>query len=108
MASLDGSRRRLCRAGDRLRRARLVQCHCVRAWHRELRADGHARGIRRREADMKVVIVGAGVAGLAIGWRLREAGVEVTVLERAQPGHGATWAAAGMLSTIGENEGEHP
>jgi glycine oxidase len=57
---------------------------------------------------MKVVIVGAGVAGLAIGWRLREAGVEVTVLERAQPGHGATWAAAGMLSTIGENEGEHP
>jgi glycine oxidase len=51
---------------------------------------------------MKIVIVGAGVAGLAIGWRLAEAGQDVTVLERAQPGAGATWAAAGMLSVTAE------
>lgn len=51
---------------------------------------------------MKVVIIGAGVAGLAIGWRLRQAGVDVTVLERAQAGHGATWAAAGMISATAE------
>lgn len=51
---------------------------------------------------MKVVIVGAGVAGLAIGWRLRQAGAEVTILERAQPGQGATWAAAGMIAVAGE------
>lgn len=52
---------------------------------------------------MKVLIVGAGVAGLTIGWRLQQAGVEVLVLERAQPGQGASWAAAGMLSASGES-----
>ena len=51
---------------------------------------------------MKVVIIGAGVAGLAIGWRLAEAGQEVVVLERAQPGAGATWASAGMLAVTAE------
>src|ERR1700748_71858 len=51
---------------------------------------------------MKIVIIGAGVAGLAIGWRLAEAGQDVTILERAQPGTGATWAAAGMLAVTAE------
>jgi glycine oxidase len=51
---------------------------------------------------MKIVIIGAGVAGLAIGWRLAEAGQDVTVLERGQPGTGATWAAAGMLAVTAE------
>jgi glycine oxidase len=51
---------------------------------------------------MKIVIIGAGVAGLAIGWRLVEAGEDVTVLERTQPGTGATWAAAGMLAVTAE------
>lgn len=51
---------------------------------------------------MNVVIVGAGVAGLAIGWRLRQAGAEVTILERAQPAQAATWAAAGMIAVAGE------
>lgn len=51
---------------------------------------------------MKVVIIGAGVAGLAIGWRLAQAGAQVTVLDRAQPGRGATWAAAGMLAATAE------
>ena len=53
---------------------------------------------------MKTVIIGAGVAGLSIGWRLRQAGVDVTILERAQPAQGATWAAAGMLSVTAEHE----
>lgn len=58
---------------------------------------------------MKVVIVGAGVAGLGIGWRLRQTGVDVTVLERNQPGSGATWAAAGMLAPTSESgEAETP
>ncbi len=51
---------------------------------------------------MKVVVVGGGVAGLGIGWRLAQQGASVTVLERAQPGHGATWAAAGMISPTPE------
>ncbi|HVU19311.1 MAG TPA: glycine oxidase ThiO [Rhizomicrobium sp.] len=51
---------------------------------------------------MKVVIIGAGVAGLSIGWRLRQQDVDVTVLERAQAAQGATWAAAGMISATAE------
>jgi glycine oxidase len=52
---------------------------------------------------MKVVIIGAGVAGLSIGWRLLQQGAEVTILERAQPGKGATWASAGMIAVLGES-----
>jgi glycine oxidase len=51
---------------------------------------------------MRIVIIGAGVAGLGIGWRLRQKGAEVTVLERAQPAQAATWASAGMLAVAGE------
>jgi glycine oxidase len=51
---------------------------------------------------MKIVIIGAGVAGLAIGWRLAQAGAEVTILERSQPGSGATGASAGMLAVTAE------
>jgi glycine oxidase len=51
---------------------------------------------------VKVVIIGAGVAGLTIGWRLRQAGAEVLILERAQAGLGATWAAAGMIAAATE------
>lgn len=51
---------------------------------------------------MNIVIIGAGVAGLSIGWRLRQAGTEVTILERAEPGRGATWASAGMIAATAE------
>ena len=51
---------------------------------------------------MKIVVIGAGVAGLAIGWRLAQAGQEVSVLDRGQPGRGATWASAGMLAVTAE------
>jgi glycine oxidase len=54
---------------------------------------------------MNVVIAGAGVAGLGIGWRLRQTGVDVTVLDRAQPGRGATWASAGMIAPDSERDG---
>jgi glycine oxidase len=52
---------------------------------------------------MKVVIIGAGAAGLGIGWRLAQRGANVTVLERTQPARAATWAAAGMIAPIGEH-----
>jgi glycine oxidase len=51
---------------------------------------------------MRVVIIGAGVAGLGIGWRLAQAGAAVTVLERTQPASGASWAAAGMIAVTAE------
>lgn len=39
---------------------------------------------------MNIVIIGAGVAGLSIGWRLLQAGAQVTILERGQAASGAT------------------
>ena len=47
---------------------------------------------------MKVLIVGAGVAGLAVGWRLANAGLSIEILERGLAGRGATWASAGMIA----------
>jgi glycine oxidase len=46
----------------------------------------------------RVAVIGAGVSGLGIGWRLAEAGCPVTVFERGEAGRGASWAAAGMLA----------
>jgi glycine oxidase len=51
---------------------------------------------------MKAVIAGAGVAGLGIGWRLAQAGVATTILERDEPGRGASFAAAGMIAATAE------
>lgn len=51
---------------------------------------------------MKVAVIGAGVAGLAIGWRLAQAGQQVVVLDRTRPARGATWAAAGMIAAAAE------
>jgi glycine oxidase len=51
---------------------------------------------------MKVLIVGAGVAGLAVGWRLATAGIAVEILERGLAGRGATWASAGMIASGAE------
>jgi len=52
---------------------------------------------------MKIIVIGGGIAGLSIGWRLAQAGAEVTLFERAQPGRGATLASAGMLAPTAEN-----
>lgn len=48
-------------------------------------------------ADTNVVVVGAGVIGAACAWRLAQAGLHVTLLERATPGAGASRAALGVL-----------
>jgi glycine oxidase len=57
---------------------------------------------------MKVVIIGAGVAGLSIGWKLLEGGAEVLILERARPASAATWAAAGMIAPTAETAHADP
>ncbi len=51
-----------------------------------------------------VAIVGAGVCGLGIGWRLARAGRAVEVFDKGEAGRGATWAAAGMLAAGVETE----
>lgn len=49
-------------------------------------------------------IVGGGVCGLGIGWRLAAAGAETVVVDSGRAGRGATWAAAGMLAPQAEAE----
>lgn len=44
------------------------------------------------------VIVGAGIVGLSCAWSLQDHGVEVTVLDRAHEGAGASWGNAGYVS----------
>jgi glycine oxidase len=52
-----------------------------------------------------VVVVGAGVIGLACAWRCAQRGMRVLVLEReARPGAGASGVAAGMLAPVTEAE----
>ena len=56
------------------------------------------------DAQSRIVIIGAGVAGLSIGWRLAQRGVAVTLFERGETGQGASHAAAGMLAACAEVE----
>ncbi len=51
-----------------------------------------------------IAIIGGGVCGLGVGWRLAQAGRPVTVFDRGRAGFGATWAAAGMLAPQVEAE----
>lgn len=87
----------------------------ARSWR--LRSDplnlaGHAR---RRESVIttpndasqhlpSTIVIGAGVIGLALAWRLAQAGCRVSVYDRGEAGHGASWAAAGMLAAAAETE----
>jgi glycine oxidase len=52
----------------------------------------------------KVVIIGAGVVGLGIAWRLAARGASVEIFDRGAAGAGATHAAAGMLAACAEAE----
>jgi glycine oxidase len=55
------------------------------------------------------VVIGAGVIGLGIAWRLAQAGCKVDVYDKGEAGRGASWAAAGMLAAAAEAEpGEEP
>ena len=50
------------------------------------------------------LIVGGGVIGLSIGWRAARRGLQVTIVERGEPGAGTSWVAAGMIAPIAEAE----
>jgi glycine oxidase len=56
-----------------------------------------------RIARPRVVVIGAGVIGLGIAWRLAGRAT-VTVFDRGKAGSGATHAAAGMLAACCEAE----
>jgi glycine oxidase len=55
-------------------------------------------------AAVDVAVVGAGVIGLSIAWRLALRGLSVAVFERATAGAGASLAASGMLAAAAEHE----
>lgn len=56
-----------------------------------------------------IAIIGGGIIGLTLGWRLAGAGARVVLLERGEAGQGASHAAAGMLAPGIETEpGEDP
>src|SRR3954462_6643404 len=57
-----------------------------------------------RRTGYDVVVVGAGVIGLASAWRAAQRGLSVLVLERDEPGAGASGVAAGMLAPVTEAE----
>jgi len=68
-------------------------------------ADGSAVRTRATQpASADVVIVGAGVIGLSVAWRLAAAGLAVAVFERGEAGCGASLAATGMLAAATELE----
>ncbi len=55
-------------------------------------------------ARPRVAIVGAGVIGLALGWKLAAAGCAVELFDAGAAGMGASHAAAGMLAACAEAE----
>jgi glycine oxidase len=56
----------------------------------------------REHNEVDVLVVGAGAIGLACAWRAAQRGLSVRVLERDEPGAGASGVAAGMLAPVGE------
>lgn len=57
---------------------------------------------------MKAVVIGGGIIGGSVGWRLAREGAEVTILERGRAGEEASWAAAGMIAPQAEAQGPGP
>jgi glycine oxidase len=53
---------------------------------------------------LRVAVIGAGVIGLGIAWRLARRGAAVTVFDQGPAGSGASHAAAGMLAACAEVE----
>jgi glycine oxidase len=84
----------------------------MRSWERREglpRSSLWALDPRRYNEPVKtadVIVVGAGVIGLAIARELRKRRFSVLVLERGEPGHEASWAAAGML--VGDGQENPP
>ena len=58
----------------------------------------------RNVSKPNVAIIGAGVIGLGIAWRLAMRGVPVAVFDKGACGAGASHAAAGMLAACAEAE----
>src|SRR5581483_4590858 len=47
-----------------------------------------------------VLVVGGGIVGAAIAWRLAKDGRSVTLLDKGEIGRESSWAAGGMLTPV--------
>src|SRR4051812_50104516 len=56
----------------------------------------------RQQSTPDLLVIGAGVIGLAIAWRAARRGLRPLVLDAGEPGGGATGVAAGMLAPVTE------
>lgn len=67
------------------------------------------RGRARPNPPRRIVVVGAGVAGLCVAYEFARAGCPVTVVERqGQPGLGCSFYAGGMIAPWCEAEAADP
>jgi glycine oxidase len=61
------------------------------------------------DSKRDVIVVGGGAIGLSAAWRLAQRGLSVAVLDRGEPGCGATRVSAGLLAPVTEAEfGDEP
>jgi glycine oxidase len=51
-----------------------------------------------------VAVIGGGVIGCAIAWRLQQIGLRTAIIERGEPGREASLAAGGMLAPFAETD----
>lgn len=58
--------------------------------------------MKQVNSQFDVAIIGGGVIGCSIAWRLGQAGLRVVVIERGEVGREAAWAAGGMLAPLAE------
>src|SRR5918997_1036473 len=65
-------------------------------------AEARLEQTAQRRSSYDLVVVGAGVIGLSCAWRAAQAGLSVGVVEREEPGAGASGVAAGMLAPVTE------
>lgn len=52
----------------------------------------------QRKAPRRVVVIGAGMVGLATAWHLQQRDIEVVVLDRSGVAAGSSWGNAGWIS----------
>ncbi len=77
---------------------------CARRRESEITASIVSSSAVSLSALPSTLVIGAGVMGLGIAWRLAQAGCRVQVYDRGEAGRGASWAAAGMLAAAVETE----
>src|SRR3989344_2407199 len=57
-------------------------------------------------SETDVIIVGAGLIGLSIAYRLAKRGKKVLIIEKEKVGTKASWASGGMIQPVKENSGD--